>query len=70
MKRYLNDILKLKISIFVKNLGAHFILTISVNEGLGVYTDMISSVVCNMHYYMTNSYRPSIKKFDWFKAGL
>ena len=22
------------------------------------------------HYYMTNSYRPSIKKFDWFKAGL
>ena len=21
-------------------------------------------------YYMTNSYRPSIKKFDWFKAGL
>ena len=22
------------------------------------------------HYYMTNSYRPGIKKFDWFKAGL
>ena len=21
-------------------------------------------------YYMTNSYRPGIKKFDWFKAGL
>ena len=21
-------------------------------------------------YYMTNSYRPDIKKFDWFKAGL
>ena len=25
----------------------------------------------NKHfYYMTNSYRPDIKKFDWFKAGL
>ena len=22
------------------------------------------------NYYMTNSYRPGIKKFDWFKAGL
>ena len=21
-------------------------------------------------YYMTNSYRPGLKKFDWFKAGL
>ena len=21
-------------------------------------------------YYMTNSYRPGIKKFEWFKAGL
>ena len=26
--------------------------------------------VCIGHYYMTNSYRPGIKKFDWFKAGL
>ena len=24
----------------------------------------------NNNYYMTNSYRPGIKKFDWFKAGL
>ena len=22
------------------------------------------------YYYMTNSYRPGIKKFDWLKAGL
>ena len=21
-------------------------------------------------YYMTNSYRPGLKKFDWFQAGL
>ena len=21
-------------------------------------------------YYMTTSYRPGVKKFDWFKAGL
>ena len=25
---------------------------------------------CKYYYYMTNSYRPGIKKFDWFKAGL
>ena len=26
---------------------------------------------CNIKiYYMTNSYRPGLKKFDWFKAGL
>ena len=24
----------------------------------------------NYLYYMTNSYRPGLKKFDWFKAGL
>ena len=24
----------------------------------------------NISYYMTNSYRPGLKKFDWFKAGL
>ena len=24
----------------------------------------------NSDYYMTNSYRPGLKKFDWFKAGL
>ena len=22
------------------------------------------------YYYMTSSYRPGLKKFDWFKAGL
>ena len=27
-------------------------------------------VFCIIVYYMTNSYRPGIKKFDWFKAGL
>ena len=21
-------------------------------------------------YYLTNSYRPGLKQFDWFKAGL
>ena len=27
--------------------------------------------ICNtFSYYITNSYRPGIKKFDWFKAGL
>ena len=24
----------------------------------------------NNNYYMTNLYRPGVKKFDWFKAGL
>ena len=27
-------------------------------------------LVCIFYYYMTNSYRPGLKKFDWFKAGL
>ena len=27
-------------------------------------------VLCFIPYYMTNSYRPGIKKFDWFKASL
>ena len=27
-------------------------------------------VTFNSHYFMTNSYRPSVEKFDWFKAGL
>ena len=27
-------------------------------------------VACTILYYMTNSYRPGLKKFDWFKADL
>ena len=27
-------------------------------------------IVSNTYYYMTNSYRPGLKKFDWLKAGL
>ena len=26
--------------------------------------------VYTRNYYMTNSYKPGLKKFDWFKAGL
>ena len=31
---------------------------------------ILSVSICNGIYYMTNLYRPGIKKFDWFKAGL
>ena len=39
------------------------------------YKELLRGVVKHIkgnieHYYMTNSYRPGIKKFDWFKAGL
>ena len=30
----------------------------------------IQEIVSIEDYYMTNSYRPGIKKFDWLKAGL
>ena len=32
-----------------------------------MYTTLFTYVA---RYYMTNSYRPGIKNFDWFKAGL
>ena len=32
--------------------------------------NLFGHIVNTTHYYMTNSYRPGFKKFDWFKAGL
>ena len=37
VKKCLNDIFKLKNSIFVKNPGAHFTLKISTNQRFGTY---------------------------------
>ena len=30
----------------------------------------MESKICSSSYYITNSYKPSVEKFDWFKAGL
>ena len=37
MKRHMNDIFKLKKSIFAKNPGTHFTLKISANRRFGTY---------------------------------
>ena len=44
--------------------------TVNINlHGFFVFASF-RTWVCFQYYYMTNSYRPGIKKFDWFKAGL
>ena len=38
--------------------------------GLNILLYEKQTRLINSNYYMTNSYRPGLKKFDWFKAGL
>ena len=44
----------------------------SLDEGnyvFGIYIDL-KKAFDTVHYYMTNSYRPGLKKFDWLRASL
>ena len=34
------------------------------------YVGRVVTLTYIFYYYMTNPYRPGLKKFDWFKAGL
>ena len=34
------------------------------------FLQKLKKVVRIVFYYMTNSYRPGLKKFDWFKGSL
>ena len=45
----------------------------TLRKVIHIYSFLLQSKILLMYimyYYMTNSYRPGIKKFDWFKAGL
>ena len=60
-----------EVAFFIKSVLCDILQLSSESQVLPIFrvTDNQSSFD-SVHYYMTNSYRPGIKKFDWLKAGL
>ena len=50
--------------------GLHFVRAVLCDFELSIFQYGPGNQLINRYYYMTNSYRPGLKKFDWFKAGL
>ena len=47
-----------------------FVVSKVIDPPKQYFNIFLKSAYSKINYYMTNSYRPGIKKFDWFKAGL